>query len=253
MLKTIVWKECRELAPWTALALIGISLYIAYTMRQMLDLLGEGINPDPVGLIGNVYVQAGPILAIALALLQNVPERRRDRWAFLAHRPVAWSTIFAGKAIAGIGAYLVATLVPLFGALLWIAHPGNVPAPFYWQMAQGPIDEVVSYGVLLYFAGVLIAIRPARWYGSRALPLLTAVLICIFLGKSRPNAPRGVPHSANCVGLGLCLCGSARVSRRRRLPDSTPRFAASPVRHPMAGDVRTLCGCSNPALRTACK
>lgn len=185
-LRAMVWKEAKENAKWAGLGLLGVVIAAAYAISHI---------HGP----GNVYVAfadiwtaiettltfAAPTLGLLLGLIQIVPEQRRDLWAFLIHRPASRSTIFCGKAMTGIRLLFLATLVPLLVFVIWMQVPGNFPAPFDWHLALASILAILS-GLVFYFAGMLTALRPARWFGSRALPIPTA-LLCAFLIAEAPT------------------------------------------------------------------
>jgi len=116
-----------------------------------------------------------PLLAGALGWLQVNGELRRDQWAFLVHRPATRGTIFWGKALAGLGLYALAAVLPYVGFALWMRAPGHVPAPFDWRLVW-PGIATLSLGVVFYFAGMLTRIRAKPWLGSRALALPACVV-----------------------------------------------------------------------------
>jgi hypothetical protein len=166
----MIWKEWRENAKWAALAFAALGLAIVYLTMQGLNRSGDynSSQSHPLMLIAPATMLFIPLFATALGLLQVGTELRRDQWAFLMHRPVSRSVIFGGKAIAGLSLYLLATSLPVLLLALWVQLPGSVPAPFDWRLLLGPLANVLA-GISFYFAGMLTAIRPARWYGSRVL------------------------------------------------------------------------------------
>ena len=171
-LKAMFWKECRENARWAALALLALSLGLVYAWFRLpsgpaLPQIWSGENL--------VLTITTPLIGLALGLLQIMPELRRDQWAFLIHRPASRTTLFFGKVLPGLCLYLVATALPLLGLAIWAASPSHVPAPFDFRFTLAGWAAILA-GLPFYFAGLLVALRPARWYGSRALPLLTALL-----------------------------------------------------------------------------
>jgi len=169
------WKECRENARWAALALLALSLGLAYAwfhLYQQSSVLTLGQVWSGENLVLTITT---PLVGLALGLLQVLPELRRDQWAFLVHRPASRTTLFFGKALAGVCLYLLATTLPLLILAAWASSPSHVPAPFDFRFTLAGWAAILS-GLPFYFAGLLVALRPARWYGSRALPLLTALL-----------------------------------------------------------------------------
>jgi hypothetical protein len=75
--------------------------------------------------------------------------------------------------------------LPLFALVVASRRVGAFASPFEWEMAL-PISADFLNGVLWYFAGMLTALRRARWYASRGFPLLAALLISM-LGSIQPS------------------------------------------------------------------
>lgn len=173
-MKAMLWKEMRENARWALLAAVGLGLAAALGFAQTRGLFGGSSYSPQSGLLPWLTFGA-PLVGLALGLLQILPEQRRDQWAFLVHRPASRDTIFAGKAAAGLLLYALATGVPTLGALVWASLPGHLAAPFDWRLGLPGVADILA-GVSFYFAGLLTALRPARWYGSRALPVAVAVI-----------------------------------------------------------------------------
>ncbi len=176
-MKAIVWKEWRENLCWGILALLGLGIALAYTVSQVNPPDGSGLT-DKCAAVWNaatlVMTLGVPLIAAILGFAQVMPELRRDQWAFLVHRPVTHSVIFRGKATVGLTLALAATGLPFLAFVLWAAVPGDVAAPFDLRLALPGLAALLT-AVPFYFAGMLTALRPARWYGSRVLGLLAAM------------------------------------------------------------------------------
>jgi hypothetical protein len=170
-LKAIVWKEWRENVKSALLAMLGLGAMTYYLQYQAAADYIVGIRWLNQLLIATSC--GAPVAALLLGVLQIFPELRRDQWAFLVHRPIPRSTIYYGKVIAGLSLYFLATALPFFCAQLWIAMPGHYPIPYDIRMSLPVVADVVS-SIPFYFAGLLFALRPARWYGSRIFPLIGA-------------------------------------------------------------------------------
>src|SRR5262249_41198354 len=119
------------------------------------------------------------VFAGALGFLQVFFESGGDRRSLLLHRPISHTQVFLGKAVAGLGLYLLALGIPFAYAVARAAPPGHVGAPFRWAMVLPWLADILA-GVVYYFAGMLAAQRDGRWYGGRGLGLAAAVL-CSFL------------------------------------------------------------------------
>jgi hypothetical protein len=165
-MRSLIWKECRENLKWVPLPMLLIL--------------------SPMGLFGPARLMAlgylfyvslvAALFGAVLGFLQVFPESRGDKRSLLLHRPMSRSRIFLGKAIAGVGLYLLALGIPLACAVGLAATPGHVAEPFRWPMVLPWLADTLT-GLVYYFAGMLTAQREARWYGSRCLGL-AAGLFC---------------------------------------------------------------------------
>jgi hypothetical protein len=79
-----------------------------------------------------------------------------------------------------VSLYLVALLVPTAGVVVLAATCPGVAAPFEWPMVLPWLADVLT-GLVYYFAGMLVAQREARWYGSRCLPLAAGLLASLLV------------------------------------------------------------------------
>jgi ABC-type transport system involved in multi-copper enzyme maturation permease subunit len=202
-MKAIIWKEWRENAKYAVLAFLSLSLMLTYLVHERNNRSDENLLDQASSLF--LFVPA--FFATAMGLLQVGAELRRDQWAFLIHRPVSRTVIFAGKAIAGASLYLLATGLPLLGFWFWLQKPGSVAFPFHWHLMLPSLANILT-GLVFYFAGMLTAIRSARWYGSRALGIAAAV-VCLFTVVSVPEFIYVLPISlVGIVLTGLAAWGS---------------------------------------------
>ncbi|RYG70332.1 hypothetical protein EON80_08150 [bacterium] len=179
-MKAMIWKEWRENAKWAGLAFVTMSLAMAYMCYRNWDAANSQTLFTPLDAIEPVLMFMVPLFATVLGILQVATELRRDQWAFLMHRPVSRGVIFIGKAIGGLSLYVLATLLPVLLLILWSLIPGKVPTPFDWRQLLGPIASILG-SIPFYFAGMLVAVRPARWYGSRALGFSAAIACSMFV------------------------------------------------------------------------
>lgn len=169
-MKAIFIKELRENWRWATLLamVVGILLGGALTTTYRKMIVAEEF------LVASIFGCAGA--GLILGLLQGLQDQFRGRKAFVMHRPASASTIFWGKITAGLMLYLLATGLPLAAMTVWLATPGNTPAPFEWHMTLPTIWDVI-HGTTFYFTGLFISTRPARWIGSRIMPLGITVLL----------------------------------------------------------------------------
>jgi hypothetical protein len=88
---------------------------------------------------------------------------------------------------------------------LWAATPGTHASPFYWSMTK-PAWQVWFALPAVYMAAFVCGVRPARWYGSRLLPLVGCGFIAFVL-VVQPwlwiAAVVGVALTAACATVGL--------------------------------------------------
>lgn len=174
-MKAMIWKEWRENFKWAVLGAGGLALATLYALSQQSHRYA-GANGEQAWWSATMMTTIGaPLIATILGFLQILPEQRRDQWAFLLHRPATRSVIFGGKVSVGLALYLLATVPVVVGLNLWFATPGHVVMPYDWHMSLTGMGDICD-GVIFYFAAVLTALRPARWYGSRTLGLAMAVL-----------------------------------------------------------------------------
>jgi hypothetical protein len=180
----MLWKEFRANARWAVLAMLLLGAGMVYGVRQIVLSPAYVSTNDGLSLTDSdfapITVFGSGLAAIFLGTMQTLPERRPDAWAFLVHRPVSRSWLFATKAMSGLALYLAAALLPLLGAAIWVAVPGHLPIPFDWRLALPRLADILA-GISYYFAGMLIGVRSARWYGSRLLVLGTPVLTSLFV------------------------------------------------------------------------
>ena len=192
MVLAIARKELRETTIFAALA-IGLSLIYLSKLagswgRPIADLFGwaPGMQgPPDVPFVQdhflNPFFWVGVALAITLGVRQSAWEPSQGTALYLLHLPLARRTIFLTKLATGIGVVLGCTLFPILIYATWAASPGTHPGPFAWSMTE-PALKVWLLMPLVYLGAFASGIRPARWYGSRLLPLLSVVFAGSLLG-----------------------------------------------------------------------
>jgi ABC-type transport system involved in multi-copper enzyme maturation permease subunit len=126
------------------------------------------------------YTFVAASLAIVLGLRQSAWEPSQGTAHYLLHLPLSRSSIFLSKLLVGIGLLLACTLLPIITYGVWAATPGTHAAPFEWSMAR-PAFQIWLTMPLIYLGAFLAGIRPARWYGSRLLPLVAVALPAFLL------------------------------------------------------------------------
>ena len=185
-MKTIVLKELRQ---WWRLAALGLVILSAVHWIQVRLYLAEldGSRVSFVGLPGRVSpLLAEPakqwptaaglaLFALTLGFAQSLADGERDRRAFLLHRPLSPRRIFLARSAAGLVMFLVAVILPYAGLAVWTAIPGNLPAPWIPQLLIP--HAIDAFGAMAYyFAGTLLTVRNAPWFGIRLVPLGAAIV-----------------------------------------------------------------------------
>ena len=183
MVPAIVRKEVRETWLFAALALGGYGIYLCKLTGKSTTLLNHLVwwlpgmsveTPDVPFVQGNfttILFFIGAALAIALGFRQSAWEPSQGTALYLLHLPLTRRTIFLTKLFTGIGLLLACTLLPILIYAAWAAMPGTHAGPFEWSMTW-PAFLVWLLMPLFYLGAFASGIRPARWYGSRLLPLL---------------------------------------------------------------------------------
>lgn len=192
MVATLVRKELREIRAFAAPAL---ALYLVYAAHltgaggPTIQRLG-GILPGLSGLRADVpFVQdgvgfvlmlllIGGALAVALGFRQSAWEPSQGTSLYLLHLPLPRRAIFLTKMLTGVGLLLACTLTPILLYGLWASTPRTHPGPFEWSMT-GTAFRAWCVLPLVYLGAFASGIRPARWFGSRLLPLAAVVLPAI--------------------------------------------------------------------------
>src|SRR5262245_46076412 len=198
-MKPLIWKECRENLRWAGLPALLI----------LLPMVLSGGPAEPMPGAGESYLFSliAAAFGAALGFLQVHFESGGDQRALLLHRPLRRSRIFLGKAIAGVGMYLLALLIPFACVEAWLATPGHIPAPYHWRTGLPWLADILT-GVVYYFAGMLTAQREARWYASRGLGL-AAAFSCTLLVWLLPEFWQALV-AIGVIGtwVGVAACGS---------------------------------------------
>jgi hypothetical protein len=209
-------KELRELFGITAAALGGYLALVASLMgAKVFDWVpgmphGTGEVPftgmEFLSLFGLISI----LFALALGFRQSAVEAARGTFLFLLHRPLSRERIFLLKLAVGTGLLLVCASVPivLYGA--WAAVPGHHASPFDWSMT-GLAWHTMLMMPLVYLGAFLSGLRPARWFGTRLLPLI-AVLLVIMMLLTAPLLHLRLPLTLLLSGLMVwTICYVART------------------------------------------
>jgi hypothetical protein len=223
MTRALALKELREVAGIAAAALLANLVLAAALMhmqpfaRLLKSSFAHGVpfvDPDVRATLSFVAVP----LALALGFRQSAWEAQTGTYLYLLHRPVRRSAIFLTKLTTGLLVFLVCTAVPILLCAWWAATPGHHPSPFAWSMT-GPAWQLCIILPLLYLGAFLSGLRPARWYGTRLLPLAAAVgfVVLLLYGPQmlRVELPWAIVLPAVIVLDALLISGICYVARER--------------------------------------
>jgi ABC-type transport system involved in multi-copper enzyme maturation permease subunit len=177
-MKAMIWKELRENFKWAVLACAGMLLAEFYVLGG----LQKDFYSEEFTLCSSTFLMVtsfgSALVGAALGAVQILPERRRDQWAALLHRPVPRGTIFFGKVAAGLLLYSFATVLPFLLSVWFVATPGSFAAPFIpGTMLPGLSDLLV--GVVFYFAAFLVCLGQGKWFGAKGMILLAALAVLL--------------------------------------------------------------------------
>ncbi len=181
-MKALIRKELRENLKFAVpgFLIFSLLLYNSYSAAESQPLVSPRFL-GPVELVCNLF-------GLILGWFQVYPEKNRDLWAFLIHRPLTQTQIFLTKAIAGLMVYCIAMGLPMLALVVVASRPGQFASPFEWAMVW-PVGGIFPMGAVWYFAGLLMGLRQARWYASRGLILIAALCIYMLAGIQ----PAGLP------------------------------------------------------------
>jgi hypothetical protein len=181
--KAILWKEFRENLKWAVLGLLLVSAGVVYIIERLISrsaYVGDLNWQDLSFSLFGMTLILPPVVGLMIGMAQVILESRGDPWGFLTHRPIQRSTLYWGKAMAGILLYLASVGVPLTFAMAWMATPGHLPMPFDVHFVLPVIADVLC-GLVYYFAGLLSGMRDARWYASRVMGIGMGIVCSIAL------------------------------------------------------------------------
>jgi len=177
-------KELRETA-WIALVGLGVHLaFVAncagYNILPFFRMHIQSEIPFLEGYFLPFFCIISIALAVALGLRQTTFESVRGTWLFLLHRPASMRRVLAAKLVVGGGLYLVCGLIAILTYAGWAAMPGRHASPFFWWMTA---YAWMAWGLIsiIYLGAFLAGMRPARWFGTRLLPLAAGGLLTLLL------------------------------------------------------------------------
>jgi ABC-type transport system involved in multi-copper enzyme maturation permease subunit len=185
-MKALAFKELREVFGITAAALAAyLALVVSLMGGKVFDWVpGMPQGTDEVPFTGNgftvFFTFVSVVFAAALGFRQSAWESARGTYLFLLHRPLLRQHIFLTKLAVGGGLLLLCSSLPILLYATWAAVPGNHAGPFFWSMTEGAWRLAILMP-LLYLGAFLSGLRPARWFGTRLLPLAASLVLLVLL------------------------------------------------------------------------
>ncbi len=180
----LIKKELKEHAKWVPVGLfIMLVLAWAATPKSLSDF---GWSSGRLQLISSLGF-ASAIFAVFLGVVQTVWDFSDRNRGYLLHRAVSLNAVLISKVVSGAIMYFAVTLVPLSLVATYFAAKGIE------QLPVRPLQVVPSLLVicLCYFfhpATIWMVIRPAKWYGTKLLPLSVPAFICFAYANAVDNS-----------------------------------------------------------------
>ncbi len=169
MIRTLLWKELRQLWWVAGLGAIGVGLWSTKVL--------VGTEAPNRAFDGGALQATLPMMAFALGLaiglVQQLRDARRDRWALLVHQPIDRDTLFRWRFAVGAGLTGLAWLLPMLAVGIWLAWPGSVPRPFRLISAHPAVLGLLT-AWMAYGGALFAALHQGPWWGVRLLPLMLA-------------------------------------------------------------------------------
>ena len=162
-------KELRDCLRWSPL---GMALGLVMLWMVLL-----GNNVDSATFMESSLASqlglAASLIAIALGLLQSLPDARNDARGYLMHRPIKPNKIFWSKIAAGYVTYVITLAVPVIVAMIYLQSKGIERLPTNaFQVVPFLLYSCVAF--LFHPTALWIVNRDARWIGTRLLPAVGA-------------------------------------------------------------------------------
>ncbi len=197
-MKALALKELRELRGIAALALVAYLMLAARMMGvKAFDWVpGMPQNMEYPPFLSGEFLSFFSLLtalfALAIGFRQTAWESSQGTYLFLLHRPISRRAVFIIKLITGSLVYAGCSAVPVILYGWWAATPGRHPSPFRWSWTQQTWCWIGIMS-LIYLGAFLSGLRPARWLGTRLLPVVAAICITLFLVTSSISLTAQIP------------------------------------------------------------
>jgi ABC-type transport system involved in multi-copper enzyme maturation permease subunit len=197
MLKTIAWKEVRELLPFIALTLLAEVYFVCNATGTRLGALSDinvmrNLSYNTIPFIDDfsctLILFIGGCFAVVVALWQTMWETSRGTFLFLLHRSITRNAVISTKLAVGVVLSLLVCGVPLLYYALWAATPGSHDSPFAWSMTT---DDWFTLSLIptVYLGAFISGLRSAHWFASRFFPIFAASIVVILCQAAWASLP----------------------------------------------------------------
>jgi hypothetical protein len=185
-MKVLVLKELRELRGIAALALAAYLVLVARMtgvkgfdwvpgMPQEME-----FPPFVAGEFQGFFGLLTGAFAIALGFRQTAWESSQGTFLFLLHRPISRQAVFFIKLATALLVLMSCAAVPILLYGWWAATPDQIASPFRWSWTLSSWC-IIGGTIPVYLGAFLSGLRPAKWLGTRLLPLAAGVTIWVLL------------------------------------------------------------------------
>lgn len=170
-MQAIVIKELRENLRWLPIGVLIIGVFvwlvtptgITYTQTTTTDSITLSCS------------MGAALYAILLGALQSIFDLSDKQRGFLFHRSVSKNEVLYGKVIAGALLFSLACAIPLTCLALWFAWMGLEYLPV--RPAQVIPSLLMCVACFSLHPATLVCVdRPARWFGTKLLPLVAVAM-----------------------------------------------------------------------------
>ncbi len=177
-MQAIVIKELRENLRWLPIGVLIIGVFvwlvtptgITYTQTTTTDSITLSCS------------MGAALYAILLGALQSIFDLSDKQRGFLFHRSVSKNEVLYGKVIAGALLYSLACTIPLTCLALWFAWMGLEYLPV--RPAQVIPSVLMCVACFSLHPATLVCVdRPARWFGTKLLPLVAVATSLLILSQ----------------------------------------------------------------------
>lgn len=227
-MKTLLWKEWREVVRWLPASMLLIIALLWVTLPSA--------NPNAAGFALTAAPLVGigaAAMALALGLVQTLPEQRTGARGLLLTRPVTRGQMFWAKTFTALLLHQISLLVPLAFAAIWlsIVAPETRPAE---PIELLPILIIGLAAFAFHPAAVWAICRPARWFGTKTLPLLGPIAV-LFLASASIYAQHWLSLlTPLAIAAAIALLSVSPARHAFEILSNQPPAGEPRGRHPLA-------------------